>query len=107
MKRLLVAWWSLLSLTAYSEWFPPENPEPKTILKEAKADTKEMRYEDALAKHIWFYQSAIAFDKALYGVRLSFALNDWWNLALQYPPAMEAMRSTRDATEEEIHASKP
>lgn len=107
MKRFLVTWFSLLSVMASAEWFPPENPKPKVILDEAKADAKEGRYDDALAKHVWYFQNALSFDKALYGVRLSFALNEWWNLALEYPPAMNAMHAMRDATEDEIRNSKP
>src|SRR5688572_11688303 len=56
---------------AKAAWSPPANPDPHVILREAKADTQAGRYEEALAKHVWFHSHALEIEPALYGVRLS------------------------------------
>ena len=54
------------------------------------------RYADALAKHLWFHHNALGIERSFYGVRLSFALGYWMDLARQYPPALDALKATRD-----------
>lgn len=54
------------------------------------------RHGDALAKHLWFHQNALKLERSFYGVRLSFALSYWTDLAKQYPPALDALKATRD-----------
>lgn len=83
-------------------WTPPTNPDPEKILNEAQADAAAGKYEDALAKHIWFHQNALKYESALYGVRLSFALSYWLKLGEAYPPALEKLKSIRDETGEGI-----
>ena len=77
-------------------WTPPKNPDPNKILTEAQEDTRAGRYADALAKHVWFYENALAYAPAMYGVRLSFALSYWVSLADAYPPALTKLESVRD-----------
>ena len=77
-------------------WKPPENPEPKLILNEAKNDYKEKRYEDALAKHVWFHDHALEYQPSMSGVRLSFALGSWKRLGESYPPALKTLKRIRD-----------
>ena len=64
------------------------------------ADTKEMvrngKYKEALERDIWFHDHALEHSKGMAGVRLSFALGDWKSLADIYPPAMVALKDTRD-----------
>lgn len=83
-------------------WTPPKNPNPQAILSEAQNDARNKRYEDALAKHIWFHENALKIDPALYGVRLSFALGYWADLGESYPPALEKLKSIRDKDESRI-----
>jgi hypothetical protein len=85
---------SIVSLLQ-AEWSPPENPDPQAILREAEADAQAGRKEDALAKQIWFHDNALEIRPSLYGVRLSFALNDWHRLGLAYPPALEKLKAVR------------
>lgn len=92
----------LLPSVALAEWAPPENPDPQKILLEASADTQAKRFEVALAKHLWFHQNALKINKAFYGVRLSFALNGWKTLANQHPPALQAMKATRDEAKKQF-----
>ncbi|QDS99375.1 hypothetical protein [Adhaeretor mobilis] len=77
-------------------WSPPKNPDPHAILNEAREDVRARRYAEALAKHKWFHENALDFQQSLYGVRLSFALSDWRELADKYEPALVALRETRD-----------
>lgn len=83
-------------------WTPPANPDPTTILREASADTRAKRYENALAKHVWYHENALAIQPSQTGVRLSFALGDWHELGEVYPPAMAKLREVRDETETRI-----
>jgi len=49
----------LMNLPLLAAWTPPENPNPQQILSEAQSDAKAGRYEDALAKHVWFHENAL------------------------------------------------
>jgi hypothetical protein len=87
-------------------WTAPADPDPQKILQEAEADTRAGRYEDSLAKHIWFHENALNIQPAQYGVRLSFALSDWVKLGESYPPALEKLKSIRDQDEKKIRQGK-
>lgn len=56
------------------------------------------RYAEALREHVWFHQHALGEIPSLVGVRLSYALFDWVDLAKAYPPALTKLKSIRDAT---------
>ena len=86
----------LMSAFTQAEWKPPEKPDPKKILREATEDAEAERYEDALAKHVWFHRNALEHQPSQYGVRLSFALTEWQRLGEVYPPALEKMKAIRD-----------
>jgi hypothetical protein len=87
-------------MTISSEWQPPQNPNPGEVLKEAKADTAAQRYPVALSKYVWYFENALKYDQAQTGVRLSFALGDWRELAASYPPALDALKLLRDEAEQ-------
>jgi beta-lactamase regulating signal transducer with metallopeptidase domain len=84
-------------------WKPPAGARPSQILEEARADRDAGRYEEALAKHIW-YHTASRQEPGQGGVRLSFALSDWLKLGQAYPPALKALRQTREETEKAVRA---
>jgi hypothetical protein len=86
-----------------AEWTPPEKPDAHAILREAVDDRRAGHYAIALAKQLWFHENALNYDGGLVGVRLSFALGYWNQLAKVYPPASKALRSARDAAELEFH----
>jgi len=88
------------------DWTPPKDPDPQAILQEARADTKAGRYETALAKHVWFHQNALSIHPSLYGVRLSFALSYWWELATEYPAALTKLKEIRDTAEGNVRGGK-
>ncbi len=88
---------SLLLFTGCeTQWSPPPHPDPRWILREAEADTAAHRNRRALAKHLWFYENALRYEPSLRGVRLSYALESWKQLATAYPPAMVALVRARD-----------
>jgi hypothetical protein len=88
----------LFAATAYGDWQPPKNPNPDKILTEAQDDAAAGRYADALAKHVWFHENALKYAPAMYGVRLSYALSYWADLATVYPPALTKLKTVRDET---------
>jgi hypothetical protein len=88
------------------EWSPPEDANPHAILREARADTRAKRYDTALAKHVWFHENALSIEPSLYGVRLSFALSYWLQLAEQYPPALIKLHEIRDNAHKNVMAGR-
>ena len=80
--------------------------DPYKILNEARADARAKRYEDALAKHVWFHRNALKYKRSLAGVRLSFALSDWHELGKAYPPALVKLKEIRDEAEENVRNGK-
>jgi len=96
MKYILFALALLLPLSAQGGWEVPKHPDPDKIYDEAQEDTKAYRYELALEKHVWFHHNALKYERSLYGVRLSYALSDWLDLAKVYPPALVKLQEVRD-----------
>jgi hypothetical protein len=87
---------SVLVVGCAKSWTPPEHPDPQEILQEAESDARAGNYAEALAKQVWFFQNALKYEPAEYGVRLSFALSDWVELGKDYPPALDKLRTFRD-----------
>ena len=77
-------------------WLPPESPNPSEILHSAVEDRRAGRFSIALEKHVWYHANALKYAPAQYGVRLSYALGYWYELANQYPPALAAFIAHRD-----------
>jgi len=102
VRSIAVILFAIPSWGIADDWTPPENPDPQTILDEASIDARAMRYETALAKHVWFHENALRLNQAMVGVRLSFALSAWKELGSEYPPALEKLKSIRDALEERV-----
>src|SRR5580693_7535945 len=84
-------------------WTPPADPKPIEILQSAVTDTRAGAHAQALDKFMWFHHHAIRIIPALAGVRLSFALQYWWNLSEVYPPALDALQKLRDNAEAACH----
>lgn len=83
-------------------WSVPSNPDPQTILHEASAHFRASQHELALAKHIWFHENALSIEPALSGVRLSFALGYWKQLADVFPPAKEKLIEARQKAHDDF-----
>jgi hypothetical protein len=65
-------------------------------LHAARLAAAEGRHEEALREYVWFHEHALQEEPSLYGVRLSFALSYWHELAQVYPPADQALRAIGD-----------
>jgi hypothetical protein len=89
-----------------SNWTPPENPNPQKIYDEARADINAGQYANALAKYVWFFQSALKYDPAQKGVRVSFALVSWAKLGESYPPALDKLKAVRDEAGQNVRQGK-
>ncbi len=106
MKQLIFLLALSIPLQATAAWQPPPKPDPDAILDEARADTRAGRYEDALERHLWFHHHALEYRPSLYGVRLSFALGYWLELAKAYPPALTKLKEVRDDAEKKVIEGK-
>ena len=84
-------------LISTGEWEPDGEPDPHQVFLQAREDTAAGRYPEALAKRLWFHHHSLEWGPALFGVRLSYALQDWMELAALYPPALEALTAIRDS----------
>jgi hypothetical protein len=80
--------------------------DPGEILNRGRSSAREGRHEEALRDFIWFHEHALEHDRSYYGVRLSFALGNWMDLAADYPPALEALRSVKRRGEAELLRGK-
>jgi len=76
--------------------------EATKVLREARQLVKSEQYAAALEKYIWFHDHALDFDRALAGVRLSYAIFEWVDLGAVYPPAREALERVRNAKTESL-----
>lgn len=65
-------------------------------LDKARADVEAGRYEEALRGYVWFHDHALEEQRSFYGVRLSYALDEWVELGRLYPPAMHELQAKRD-----------
>ena len=74
--------------------------DPSEVLRQARQLVKSEQYAEALEKYIWFHDHALDADRSLVGVRLSYAISEWVDLAEVYPPARSALESVRDAKAE-------
>ena len=79
-----------------TDWSPPESPDPHDILHSGVEDKRAGRFATALAKYEWYHAHALKYQPSQYGVRLSFALSYWHDLAKEYEPAMVAFVECRN-----------
>ena len=82
----------VLALSCYGA---PADNAAQRALEDARKYAASGDYANALERVEWYHKNSLAIDPALYGVRLSFALSDWRELAAKYPPALEALKRTR------------
>ena len=75
---------------------PGEKPDLQQILADAKKLADDGRHEEALQRHLWYHNHALEYGPDQIGVRLSFALSYWMDLARHYPKARQALIEIRD-----------
>ncbi len=73
-----------------------QNMTAKERLRAARDAARDGRYAEALSEYIWFHNHALEEMPSLRGVRRSFALGYWLELAAAYPPARAALKGVRD-----------
>jgi hypothetical protein len=78
--------------------------DPGIVLNRGRDAFWAGRYQEALDDLIWFHENALQHDRAYYGVRLSFALGHWKDLADVYPPAMDALEAVRSTAVSSLRA---
>jgi len=76
--------------------------DPRARLTAGQNAAREGRYEEALREYIWFHEHALQHRQSLYGVRLSFALWYWMELAKEYPEARKKLEEIRDRKTETL-----
>ena len=76
---------------------PATGTQPDDVFREALKDAAARRHQAALEKLLWFHKNAIRLQPSLSGVRRSYALSAWKDLGNKYPPAMKALRRSRDS----------
>jgi hypothetical protein len=81
-------------------------PDPSKVLAEAKDLAGKGKYEEALQRHIWYHNHALEYGPSQAGVRLSFALSSWMDLAGKFPRAREALVDIRDRDKAGFGAGK-
>lgn len=65
-------------------------------LSDTRALIKKGDYQEALKRCIWFHEHVLEYNKAMAGVRRSFALSDWKSLGKVYKPATDSLIAIRD-----------
>lgn len=81
---------------------PTNRPDASKVLAEAQDLAAKGRYEEALQRHIWYHNHALEYDRGQSGVRLSFALSSWMELARKFPKARQALVEIRDRDQREF-----
>jgi hypothetical protein len=66
------------------------------------ASGQPARMKLALTKHLWFHKHATKVRQGLSGVRRSYALRAWRELAEKYPPALKALVKVRNEAQRAV-----
>lgn len=90
-RRWIAAWVACLIAGAAGAWEPPTPVDVDKVLREAREATVAGQLDKAAVRHRWYHENALRHLPAHSGVRLSFALHDWYELARRHPPAMQDM----------------
>ncbi len=77
---------------------PSQGETCDTVLGSAVADRQARRFAESLEKFLWYFENSRN-EIGHGGVRLSFALRYWYDLAKEYQPAMDEFISVRDQAE--------
>ena len=99
---LLLILLGLLNNCISSEWVAPEKPNPQEILFEARDDVENKQYETALLKYVWIHEHSLKYRNSFYGVRSSYAKEEWHLLGKSYPLAREKFNEFRDKAKQQV-----
>ncbi len=81
-----------------------DSTELQAALTAAQQLAKDGKFTEALEKHVWYHGNSRNTSHG--GVRLSFAMADWKNLADQFPPAKEKLFQLREEAEQAVLAGR-
>ncbi len=95
MKTLIIGIFVLLSFSTFGQ-------DMQKYLTETQTMVNEKKYDEALKRYIWFQDHVLEYEPAMAGVRLSFAISSWKDLADIYPPALTALSEMRNKKTKEI-----
>ena len=95
MKRLIMILVLFATLNVFAE-------DMMKYLKDTVQLAQDGKNPEALTRFIWLYNHALEHDSAFYGVRLSYLLADWKELADKYPPALKALQDVSNRETELI-----
>jgi len=70
--------------------------DPGEVLNQAREAFSIKEYEVSLEKYKWFYDNSLDIDQSYYGVRLSYCLGEWAELAKYFPTAKEELVILKD-----------
>ena len=76
------------------------NPLARDNYADALADAG--KYPEALEHYLWCFDHGLEHKRSYYGVRLSYLLSSIKMLGRKYPPALDALRERRDASQQRI-----
>ena len=88
--------WHAAAETWSPTLLPGEKPDVSKIWNDARDLMEQGQYEEALQRHLWYFNHALEYDPGQTGVRLSFALSQWVELGRRYPKAKLALLEIRD-----------
>src|SRR5690349_10482282 len=86
----------LLTAFVWNGFAHAEDQDPQAVLNEARQLAQAGKYEEALAKHLWYHENALRIQPSQLGVRVSFALAAWRDLGEKFPKAHDALVGIRD-----------
>jgi hypothetical protein len=79
-----------------------ERRDPSVVRQEAIKDAKQGHYQASLEKILWCWEHGLRSQPSWSGVRRSFLLADWLDLADSYPAAREKLSSIRDDLQQRV-----
>jgi Signal peptidase, peptidase S26 len=85
---------------------PVTNEQVRQISTDAKALQELGRYDEALQRHLWLHHHGVEIAPSLFGLRMSFWLSDWAELAHRFPKAKQALIEIRDQKSRELGAGR-
>jgi len=97
---------TLFMALSFTNLLLAETLDMQQYMRDTEALVKQGEYEKALERTLWFHENALKHEPGMFGVRLSFAMGDWMELAEKYPPAMKAMHKVRDEKTAKLKSGK-
>lgn len=98
----MLEWIVIISLFSAMAWGPAsaaDLPKIAEVVSEARELTKAGKFEKALEKYVWLYDSSQGPDL---GRNLLACLADWHFLALKHPPALDALLERVEDAKESV-----